>query len=145
MGNPYLQALQRLVIWLRRSLGVLWLVVVAAYFSVSAGQAVYKNYQEQQQISALQNQLVASRVEKERLQALLVYYNTDDYKELALRQDLLLQKPGEQVYALPESSISQLSDEDVTVSADVPAVHKPSKDPLWKQWEAYILHGTKGA
>ena len=145
MGNPYLQVLERLLLWVRRSFGVLWLVIIAAYFSVLAGQAVYKNYQEQQTLDTLQRQLVAATIQRERLQALLVYYHTDDYRELALRQDLLLQKPGERVYALPESSTTQLSDEDLTVAASQIVLNKPSIDPLWKQWEAYLLHGDKGA
>ena len=111
MDNPYLQASLRLLLWMRRSFGVLWLVVIAAYFSVLAGRAVYKNYQEQQTLASLQKQLVAATVQRDRLRALLVYYRTNDYQELALRQDLLLQKPGERVFALPESSTTTLSDE----------------------------------
>ena len=145
MGNPYLHALERLLHWLRRSFGVLWLVIMVAYFCVLAGRAFYKNYQEQQALDGLQKQLVAATVQRDRLQALLVYYRTDDYRELALRQDLLLQKPGERVYALPESSATQLSDEDVTVRASLAIPSKPSVDPFWKQWEAYLLRGEKGA
>ena len=145
MGNPYLQALERLLFWVRRSFGVLWLVVIAAYFSVLAGRAVYKNYQEQQTLASLQKQLVAATVQRDRLRALLVYYRTNDYQELALRQDLLLQKPGERVFALPESSTTTLSDEEITVTSGAPKSGKPSADPLWKQWEAYLLRGDKGA
>jgi hypothetical protein len=145
MIHPYLVAWQRIVAWVRQSSGVFGLLLVAAYLSVSAGRAVYANYQEQQTILGLQGQLQAAQVQKERLQALLVYYNTTDYQELALRQDLLLQLPGEKVYALPQSSGAEISDEDDTVTSDnaVVAPSKPSTDPFWKQWLTYLEYGKK--
>lgn len=134
--------LQRFFAWLRRSMSFMWLVVVAAYLCVQAGQAVYKNYQAQEQVTDLQKQLIRAQAQRERLQALLVYYNTDSYKEKELRQNLLLREPGEKVFALPESSgVLAAEDEEPIIQEET----KPSQNtnPIWRQWVDYLVHGKK--
>jgi len=139
--NTLSLAFRRLFAWIAASSSFLWLAVVAAYLCTAAGRAVYKNYQAQQRIIALQHQLADEQSEKERLQALLVYYTTDDYKVKELRTDMLLKMPNETVYALPESSGATLS-EDAT-PAPTADTTKPSTLPIWRQWAEYLLHGTR--
>jgi hypothetical protein len=66
--------------WLRRSAGFLWLAVVAGYLSLIAGQAVLRTYQAQKQTEDLTQKLADTQLEKERLQALLVYYSSDSFQ-----------------------------------------------------------------
>jgi len=135
---------QRFIAWLARSFSFMWLVVVAAYLCVQAGQAVYKNYQAQQQVSDLQNQLTQAEGERDRLTALLVYYQTDSYKEKQLRQDLLLRKPGEKVYALPESAGAISEEDDGQTTVSVSQAPAQNTDPIWRQWINYLIFGDKG-
>jgi len=125
----------------RNSFSYLWLVVVAGYLTVSAGQAMVRNYQSQQQIVSLQRQLASLQLEKQRLDALLVYYNTDSYKELELRQDFLLVMPGERVYALPESgNVRSLEDEALAGDQQTSTTRtKQSDEPDWHQWLDYLI------
>ena len=143
MSHPYQNLGLQLLTYIRRSANAFWLLIAVAYLSISAGRAVYANYAEQQQLSVLKHQLVDAQQERERLQALLVYYASDDYKELAIRRSLLLKMPGEQVFALPESSgPSSLDDEEQVAAAVTPQI-KLSHTSIPSEWLDYFLHGKK--
>lgn len=145
MKHPYLYLFRRTILWLKHSVSFLWLFVVAAYLLVMAGNAFYRNYQSQQQTKDLENQLQAATIEKERLQALLVYYQTDSFKEKELRSMLLMKRPDETVYALPESStVIKVEDAIAQASAEGLNKKKPSTIPIWKQWVNYIWYADKG-
>jgi cell division protein FtsB len=76
---------------------------IAAYLSFAASQSVITNYQVQQETKELREQLANANLEKQKLEALIVYYKTDAFKEKELRRALLLARSDEKVYALPES------------------------------------------
>lgn len=127
--------------FLRHSLNYLWLVAAAVYLSISAAQAVSRNYSSKQELARLEAQLVELEVEKTRLEALLVYLQTDSYKEKELRRALLLVKPGEKVYALPESAHPQSLEEAAsgTVVAVTPETEAAQSQPIWRQWVEYLF------
>lgn len=131
---------RRIFSWLQGSFGYVWLVVLAAYFSVLAGQAIYRNYQSQQVSDSLEAELIAAKLEKERLEALVVYYRTDAFKEKELRRTLLLKLPEEKVYALPESGIGlQVEEAEIARREEE---ERLSSDPNWKQWLNYLFSDT---
>ena len=128
----------RVFSFFKTSFSYIWLVVLAIYFGVLAGQAVLRSYGTEQDTKTLQNQLLTAQQDNERLKALVVYYQTDNYKEKELRSELLLKMPGEKVYALPESSVTQAAD-DVVVN---PATSTPVESlPDWQQWVQYLFNG----
>lgn len=126
---------------LKHSAGYIWLVVAAGYLAVSAGQAVIRNYHSQEEIKQLETRLAGLKLEKQRLEALIVYYKTDTFKEKELRRSLLLIRPGERVYALPEEGkVRSFEDELLKPAEQLLAEQAPkSEDPYWKQWMAYVL------
>lgn len=136
MSHPYRLAANRLWLGLRRSFNVLWLVLLAGYFSVLTGQSVLRNYHSQQQTGDLKQRLAQDLLEKERLQELLVYYQSDNFKEKELRQSLLLKRPSEHMYALPESSIAQAAENNSLQQA---AAKQADLGPIWHQWVEYLL------
>ncbi len=128
---------QKLRTWLLTSFSYIWLIVLAVYFSILAGQAMYRNYQSQQQTRILEQQLSDAKTEKDRLEGLIVYYNSNEFKEKALRQSLLLKMPDEKVYALPESAVGQQVE-------TAEAVRRQQADPrinvpTWRQWLDYLF------
>jgi cell division protein FtsB len=138
--NPYRALGIRFVAWFKRSLSVLWLVIAAGYLMVLAGQAILHNYQTQQEIKGLQDKLSQAQLQKAQLKALSVYYQTDSFKEKELRRVLLMKRPEETVYALPESGISKQLEEEALATTD--AQDKERSKPYWKQWIDYIVHPT---
>ena len=131
----------RVITFFRNSFSYLWLVVLAIYLSVLTVQSVLRSYTSDQDTKALQVQLDLKQQEQARLQALVVYYQSDDYKEKELRRALLLKMPNETVYALPESSISVTPAQDVLAS-DTQEVSKENI-PYWRQWIDFLLNGKK--
>jgi cell division protein FtsB len=131
----------RLLTWLRSSASYLWLIGIAVYLAISAGQAVLRNYQSQQETKRLNAELETRKEEKERLEALVVYYNTDVYREKELRRALLLKKPGERVYALPESAVALELEQQVKKATD--SIDPRRALPSWRQWVDYVLHGNE--
>jgi cell division protein FtsB len=130
----------RIRTWFQSSFSYLWLVALAVYFSVLAGQAIYRNYNAQQESKALQQQLTTAQEEKARLQSLVIYYNTDAFREKELRRALLLKKPDEKVYALPESAVGKQEEE-------AELARREQEDPrtslpTWKQWIQYLFEGS---
>jgi len=138
MTTPSPALTRRFSLWARSTFSVLWLVVLAGYMMVVAAQAVYRTYQDQQDIVKLEHKRDADIQERERLQALLVYYQSDSFKEKELRRVLLLQMPGEKVYALPESSTSRQLEEETVASTQTK--QPQASGPIWHQWLNYLLN-----
>jgi hypothetical protein len=138
MNNPYPRDFRTVARQTSRSfLSIVWLIVLAGYLMVSAGQAVYRSYESQKLTSDLQTQLDKDNQEKERLQALVIYYRTDSFKEKEMRRTLLLKRSNEKVYALPESGLSKTAEEEATNNQNQ---SKDITDPTWQQWVDYLLH-----
>jgi cell division protein FtsB len=131
--------MKRLFSWFRNSMSYLWLAAVAAYLAFSAGQAALRNYGTQQDAKKLDILLTEANQERDRLEALVVYYKTDGYKEKELRRALLLKRPDEKVFTLPESSMSKaVEDEFGKTQAKTP---DRTSIPIWQQWGVYLVKG----
>ena len=122
------------------------MVFLAGYLAVNVGQSIIKTYHVRQETLTLKTQLEEMKLEKQRLEALLSYYQSDVYKEKELRRSLLLKKPNEKVYALPESSEPKSLMEGIdSGSGLVRGENKDSEEkdsefvPNWKKWANYLL------
>ena len=133
----YSRMFKRLLTWFQTSVGYLWLVVLAVYFSVLAGQAMYRNYESQQVSNGLKQELADAQLERDRLSALVVYYTTDSFREKELRRSLLLKMPDEKVYALPESAIGRQVEQEQAVRRQL--ADPRTSQPTWRQWIEYLL------
>ena len=107
------------------------LAIVGIYLLYSVSSSVYQNYQSKKEIGAIRTNITTLELEKERLQSLLVYYNTKSYQEIELRRRLLLKKPGETVVALR-------GDHPLTESQAENDQKKPA-EPAWQQWYDYYF------
>ncbi len=83
-------------------LGVLAAVYIGAYLVTT----IKHNYDLQQQITTLHQQISNLQVERDKLKYNIQYYQTDAYKEKEARARLNLQAPGEGVILLPHTSDS---------------------------------------
>ena len=77
--------------------GVIYLIFVV-------GKTVYQNYQIQQEILGLKNDITNLAQANKDLSAQILYYQSPSYQERIGREKLNLQKPGEKVIViLPEA------------------------------------------
>jgi cell division protein FtsB len=78
------------------------LTVIGISVIVGTVQAVQQSNTALTERDELRTKLSSLRLEEQRLESLVVYYRTATFQELELRRSLLLAKPNEQVFRLPE-------------------------------------------
>lgn len=119
----------------------LFTILIVAYLVFILGQSLYKNYQTNQDIKDLEKEVQLLKEKNSRLKNLVLYYQTDSYKEKAARQKLLVKKPGEKVIAVPEAVEESTTDdkkEKVKNLETDPSKEKPNK-PNYQLWLDYIF------
>lgn len=78
-------------------------ILIVIYLGISTVETVNRNWELQQKINRLQEENELIDLENEALGYDIEYYKTDEYLELAAKQDLGLRAPGEKVIVLPKS------------------------------------------
>lgn len=85
-----------------RALGLLVFLVIVLMISWSGVKVIQTNYQLQKQISALNQENNVDQLKNKNLALQNEYYNTDQYLELAARQNFGLAAPGEKELIVPK-------------------------------------------
>lgn len=114
------------------------LVIAAGWVWGSLG-VMQRNYTLQKELDDKSRQLIVAQLDTASAQLEQRYYQTDEYKELAVRQRLGLAAPGESVLILPPNSQA------VKDAGNVNAVKMTSdlgqKSNLW-QWINFLFGGN---
>ena len=120
-------------------------VVVAVAFMIAASWVwgslgvMQRNYTLQKEVDSKKRQLQLAELETRSLELEKRYYQTREYQELAVREDLGLVMPGERVLVLPVNTQSA-KDADTpaktqTVTAGVPVSN-------FRQWVNFLFGGN---
>jgi cell division protein FtsB len=113
-------------------------LVVVVYVVVSVGRSVMQNYEINQRITNLKRELVMLDQEKAYHQNLNAYYQTQTFKELKAREELGLQKEGEQVISVPiDPNDKPLSAEESLLVEEVKKEEAPA--PNYQKWFIYFF------
>lgn len=113
-------------------------LLVVIYIAFSVGRSVLKNYQANQRIKGLEDQLTAAEQEKAYLTNLIAYYKTQTFKELKAREELGWQKPGEHVLSVPVENEETAE----TGKPLGPIVNQPAPEiplPNYEKWFNYFF------
>jgi hypothetical protein len=119
-------------------------IVIAAAFLIAASwvwgslEVMQRNYNLQKQVDIKQRQLQLTRLQRDSLELQKKYYQTDEYKELAVRDSLGLVRPGENLLILPPNSAE-------AVAADAPAQKVTIAQeslPNLQQWLNFLFGGN---
>jgi cell division protein FtsB len=120
------------------------LVVVIA-FAIAASWVwgsigvMQRNYRLQQDLDAKTQQLKLTELETLSAQLEQKYYQSDEYKELAVRTRLGLANPGERVIILPPNSqAAKAGDQAASASQQVAAVAPGN----FQQWVNFLFGGN---
>ena len=99
-------------------------VAAAAFIAISwawgSVSVMERNYRLEREIDDKKQQLKLVQLETDTLKYEQNYYRSDEYKELAVRRDLGLVKPGEKVLILPPNT-KEAKDEDAQATIRQPA------------------------
>jgi cell division protein FtsB len=119
-------------------------VVIAAAFLIAASwvwgslEVMQRNYTLQKEVDIKQRQLQLTKLQRDSLELQKRYYQTDEYKELAVRSTLGLVRPGEKLLILPDNS------EEAT-AADTPPQQttvRSESSPNLQQWLNFLFGGN---
>lgn len=123
-----------------RFVGQIVFVVIVLLISWSGVKTIQTNYGLQKQITALKQQNQLQELKNENLNLQNEYYNTDQYLEVAARQNFGLAAPGETVLIVPKS-VALANTVDTTPNKDETAQAKqPSYQRNFQSWVDFFLH-----
>ncbi len=102
-------------------------------------QVMQRNFALQKEVDTKRRELQITELERDRLELQKRYYQTDEYKELAVRQSLGLVMPGENVIILPPNSAAvTTADEQAGTSTAVTSQQTSSN---LEQWLNFLFGG----
>lgn len=117
---------------------VVGLAIAAGWVWGSLG-VMQRNYTLQKELDDKSRQLIVAQLDTASAQLEQRYYQTDEYKELAVRQRLGLAAPGESVLILPPNS--QAAKDAGNVNAVKTTSDLGQKSNLW-QWINFLFGGN---
>jgi cell division protein FtsB len=115
----------------------LFAVVIALSWVWSTVGVMQHNFQFQRQVDELRQQVALLKLQDQSAQYRIQYYNSDEYAELAARQDLGLARPGEKEVIVPPSPDEQ-TDTNSTVNGVVPSAAPAQSN--FQQWMFFLFH-----
>lgn len=95
-----------------------------------------RNYALQKNLIDKQRQLIVAELNYENASLEKRYYQTDEYKELAVRQRLGLGLPGENLLILPPNSEDIKNLEDNLIDTNSPEINETSN---FEQWMNFLF------
>lgn len=82
---------------LRTNANVVVVFLSIIYVGFLLYQSVFFNYQRNEKIKTLKNEIVEFQEKEAKIESLIAYYKTDSFQELEARKKLGLKMPGEKV------------------------------------------------
>ncbi|AHB42097.1 hypothetical protein RAAC3_TM7C00001G0235 [Candidatus Saccharibacteria bacterium RAAC3_TM7_1] len=114
-------------------------LLIAASWAWGSVQAMERNYNLQKELNHKQRELTLVELEKDTLRYQQKYYESDEYKELAIRERLGLILPGEKVLILPPNSVAAKSAGGEATAEETP--RRVSESNI-QQWINFLFGGA---
>lgn len=126
--------------------GQLAFVIIVLLISWSGVKTIQTNYALQQQIAALQQQNSLKQLQDNNQKLSNEYYNSDQYLELAARENFGLAAPGEKELIVPRSvALANTSNIPVTTASNAAIVKVPAYQNNFQAWVNFFLHRQSGS
>lgn len=119
--------------------------VIAIAFMIAAGWVwgslgvMQRNYGLQKQLDDKSRELIVAQLDTDNAKLAQRYYKTDEYKELAVREELGLGLPGESVLILPPNSEAAKNADKINNST---LVNETVSISNFNQWMNFLLGGN---
>lgn len=129
-----------------RVVGLLTFTVMVLLISWSGVKAIDTNYGLQKQISELEQQNQVQQLSNNNLKLQNQYFNTDQYLELAARQNFGLALPGEKELIVPKT-VAIAHTANVQNAEEAQAAQTKAKQPAYQrhfqEWMNFFLHRSQ--
>ena len=121
--------------------GQLVFVIIVLLISWSGVKAIQTNYALQTQISAIRQQNELKKLQNKNLELGNAYYKSNQYLELAARENFGLAAPGEKELIVPRNvALSYTSDIPATPATSAVTVKVPAYQNNFQAWVNFFLH-----
>lgn len=109
------------------------------YILVILGRLIWLNWAMKKEIDQIKQEIVLLNQQNHDLENLILYYQSDSFKELEARSKLGLQKPGEKVVSIPVRKFNDYEKETTNDREAISSSNKKETDPNWLAWWKYIF------
>jgi len=107
---------------------------IFVYMIVGTGEALWQNYAINKEINHLKAEIAQLTDEGHQLKYLIAYLGTESFKEREARRKLGYKKPGEQVLALPNSILEELTPGQANGEEDTEKKPELSNPQKWQEF-----------
>jgi cell division protein FtsB len=127
-----------------RNIGLYIFVIIALAITWSGVKAVQNNYELQKKISELKQQNTVTQLQNENTDLQNKYLQTNEYLDLAARQNLGLAAPGEKVLIVPKKTAMKYVDPSIrATSSSKNTSSSPDNRPKYiknlEAWRDFLL------
>jgi len=123
-----------------RFIGQVVFVIIVLLTSWSGVKSIQTNYGLQKQISALKQQNELQKLQNDNLELQNQYFNSNQYLELAARQNFGLAKPGEKEILVPKNVALAYTVDLPSLTKDEKSKAKPVYQHNFQSWVDFFLH-----
>ncbi|HVO86651.1 MAG TPA: septum formation initiator family protein [Candidatus Binatia bacterium] len=125
-----------------RNIGLYIFAIIVLAIAWSTGRTIQSNYQLQKQVSLLAQQNEVLQLQNQNMDLQNKYFQTDEYLDLAARQNLGLAAPGEKVLLVPNSVALKYVDQATVLTQPAnssPADNRPKYVKNAEAWRDFLL------
>lgn len=113
------------------------IIAIIGYVLFGIGKSIWRNYQMSSKIESVKSDISEIEEKNKLLQNMIIYYQTDSYKELEARRKLGYKKPGENVLIIPELSTQNKSQNEILPPKNSTNYTTPT--PNFIKWWEYVI------
>jgi len=125
-----------------RNIGLYIFAVIVLAITWSTARTIQSNYQLQKQVSVLRQQNEVLQLQNQNTDLQNRYFSTDQYLDLAARQNLGLAAPGEKVLLVPKAVALKYVDTNLVQTASSETVNVDTRSKYVKNiedWRDFLL------
>lgn len=113
------------------------IAAIVVFILFNLGRSIWRNWQTSQKISTIEEEIGQLENQNQHLNNLIVYYQTDSFKELEARRKLGYKKTGENVLVIPELVQTEQNEDQIPQSSKE-KVTTP-KTANFIKWYQYVM------
>lgn len=118
--------------------GRLFLYFLVIYTFVMLGRSVLVNYQLQNKTKSIESSITDIKNQNEDLENLVLYYQSDSFREVEARRKLGYKKPGEKLFIVSVQKFTDLNTEMQSKTESLSTKDQEQKHSNLSLWWQYI-------
>lgn len=124
---------------MKRNLGNFLLYFLVIYTFIMLGRSVWVNWKLEQQITEIKNNVTNIQKQNKDLENLILYYQSDSYREVEARRKLGLKKPDETVVSVAVKNFSDYNSEMAATKENITENSKVQTDSNTSLWWHFLI------